>query len=112
MIGYLILMVVQVIAAWFGAPEILKFIPISGDPRLFVHAAAFAVIVWVVGIVGSFVLKEVRTPTSATLITALLLAFVGAVIMLVPSIMNAIPIKFAPLYLPLFGAVLGYMIRR
>jgi len=112
MIGYLILIVVQIIAAWFGAPMALKYIPLSGDPRLFVHAALFAVIAWFVGIVGSFVLKEVRMPTSSTLATSLVLALIGAGIMLVPSLVQAIPLKFPPLYLPLAGAIIGYMIRR
>lgn len=112
MIGYLILIVLQIIAAWFGAPELLKYIPVGGDPRVFVHAAAFAVIVWFVGIIGSFVLKEVRLPTSATLATSLVLALIGAGIMMVPALLQAIPLKFPPLLLPLGGAILGYLIRR
>jgi hypothetical protein len=112
MIGYLVLVVLQFVAAWFGAPEVLRYIPISGDPRTFVHAAIYAVIVWIVGIVGCFVLKDVRMPTTRTLAAALVGAVFGAALMFVPQLIAAIPIKFPPLYLPLICAILGYMARR
>ncbi len=112
MIGYLVLVVLQFVAAWFGAPEVLRFIPISGDPQVFVHAAIYAVIVWIVGLVGCFALKEVRMPTTRTLAAALIGAIIGAALMFVPQLIAAIPFKFPPLYLPLTGAILGYMMRR
>lgn len=111
MIGYVILVLVQLAAAWFGAPKALEYVPIYGDPQIFVRAAIYAVIVWVVGVVGSFVLKEVRLPTSSTLASALFLAIVGAGLTLIPAVMQAIPVK-PPYALPLLGAVLGYIIRR
>lgn len=112
MLGYLILVAIQLAAAWFSAPEVLKFIPISGDPKIFVTAAVFSVIVWIVGVIGSFVLKDVKMPASATLASALVGALVGAAITLVPVIINAIPLKFDHVFLPLAGAVLGYLVRR
>ena len=112
MIGYLVLMALQAMVAWFGAPMVLKYIPIGGDPKLFVHAAVFAVLVWVTGLVGSFALKDVRMPSTQTLATALVLALIAAGILFVPQIMGAIPLKFDRMFLPLAGAILGYMIRR
>ena len=113
MLSYLILIALQFACAWFGAPEVLGYIPVSGDPRTFVHAAIFAVIVWLVGVLGSLVLKDVRQPGSSTLGLALFLALAGAaVIVFAPQILAAIPLKFAPMFLPLAGAIVGYMIRR
>lgn len=112
MIGYLVLVVVQFAAAFTGAPLVLRYIPISGDPQTFVHAAIYAVIVWIVGLVGCFLLKDVRMPTTSTLAYALIGAVVGAALMFVPQLIAAIPFRFPPLYLPLFGAILGYLIRR
>ncbi|MGD9784534.1 MAG: hypothetical protein AB7E80_02150 [Hyphomicrobiaceae bacterium] len=112
MIGYLVLVILQFIAAWFGAPMLLRYIPVQGDPRTFVHAAMFAVIVWVIGLIGSFALKDVRMPSAGTLASALIGALIGAALMFVPQLIAAIPLKFPPLYLPLFGAILGYLARR
>lgn len=112
MIGYLVLLVIQFAAAFVGAPLVLRYIPISGDLQTFVHAAIYAVIVWIVGLVGCFVLKEVRMPTTRTLASALIGALIGAALIFVPWFAAAIPFKFPPLYLPLAGALLGYLIRR
>lgn len=111
MIGYIILVLVQLAAGWFAAPKALEYVPLYGDPQIFARAAIYAVIVWIVGIIGSFVLKDVRLPTSATLASALFLAIVGAGLTLIPAVMQVIPVK-PPYALPLFGAVLGYLIRR
>lgn len=113
MLGYLILVIVQIAAAWFGAPIFLKYVPaaIGAAPLVFVHAAIFAVIVWVIGLIGSFVLKDVGLPGSSTLASALIGALIGAalVVFQVPAM---IPLKFAPMFLPLGLAIAGYMIRR
>ncbi len=112
MIGYLVLVVLQFVAAFVGAPYVLRYIPVSGDPQIFVHAATYAVIVWIVGLVGCFGLKEVRMPTTRTLAAAIVGAIIGAALMFVPQLIAAIPFKFPPLYLPLMGAILGYLVRR
>lgn len=112
MLGNLALIALQFAGAFWGAPYVLAKIPVTGDPRMFVHAAIFAVIVWVTGLVGSFVLKDVRMPNSTGLASALIGALVGAAITFVPQIMQAIPLKFPPIYLPLAGAIAGYFIRR
>ena len=112
MLGYIILILLQIACAWYGAPFAMKYIPLTGDPRIFAHAAVFAVIVWIVGLVASFVLKDVRMPASSTVASALVGALIGAVIIVVPQIKNAIPFSFHPMFAPLAGAILGYMVRR
>lgn len=112
MIGYLLLVVLQFVSAFFGAPVVLGYIPVQGDPRTFVHALVFAVIVWIVGLLGSFALKDVRMPTTQALVSAMIGAVIGAALMFLPQLLAAIPFKFPPLYLPLAGAILGYMLRR
>jgi hypothetical protein len=112
MLGQIILVAVQFATALLCAPLLLKLIPISGDLKTLVHAAAFGLIVWVVGLVGSFALKDVSLPSSRTLGTALIGALIGAALLFVPGLVAAIPLKFDRLYLPLIGAIVGYMIRR
>jgi hypothetical protein len=84
--------------------------------QLFVFAVAFAVVVWIVGLVLSQVLREVGMPTSSTLVSALVLGLIGAALVtwlpvFVPDVrgaMRALP----DLAYPLIGAVLGYHIKR
>jgi hypothetical protein len=112
MFGQIILVAIQFVAAFFGAPQVLRHIPIGGDLKIFVHAVAFAVIVWIVGLVASFALKDVNLPTTRTLGAALIGALIGAVLTLIPGLLEAIPVKFDRIYLPLIGAIAGYMVRR
>lgn len=113
MLSNIILVVLQFAGAFLGAPELLRFVPVSGDPRVFVHAAAFAVIVWLIGLAGSLVLKDVARRSGASLIAALVLALMGAaVLVFAPQALAALPLKFPPLYLPLGLAILGYFLRR
>ncbi|MCB1505968.1 MAG: hypothetical protein KDJ47_13405 [Hyphomicrobiaceae bacterium] len=112
MVGHLVLVVLQFIAAWFAAPMVLGHIPVTGHLQTFVHAGLYAVVVWIVGLVGCFALRDVRMPSTRTLAAALVCAMIGAALMLVPQLLAAIPFKFPPLYLPLFGAIIGYFLRR
>lgn len=112
MLGTIILVAIQFAAAFLGAPLILQKIPISGDLKVFAYGVAYAVIIWVVGLVGSFALKDVNLPSSKTLGSALVGGLIGAGLTLIPGLISAIPIKFPALYFPLIGAIAGYMIRR
>ena len=113
MLSYIILIAIQFAVAFLGAPQVLGYIPVSGDMRTFAHAAVFAVLVWLVGLLASFVLKDVRQPGTGSLLLALVFALFGAAIIIFsPQALNAIPLKFPQLYVPLFGAILGYLIRR
>lgn len=112
MLGTIILVAIQFAAAFLGAPFILKFIPVTGDLRTFALAIAYAVIIWIVGLVGSFALKDVNLPSSKTLGAALAGALIGAVLLFIPALWAAIPLKFPKEYVPLIGAIIGYMIKR
>jgi hypothetical protein len=112
MLGQIILIAFQFATALLGAPFILRAIPISGDLKILVHATVFAVVVGVVGLVGSFALKDVNLPSSKTLAAALAGALIGAASLFIPGLLAAIPLKFDRLYLPLIGAIIGYMVRR
>jgi hypothetical protein len=95
MLGRLILVVVQLGACWFGAPLVLGYLPrgLGGDVTTLLHAGLFGVIAWVVGLVGSQALKDVALPSSKTLAWF-------------------IPLKFAPMFMPLGLAILGYAIKK
>jgi hypothetical protein len=110
------LLALQLVVAWVAAPVIVRYIPGLGRMQLFVFAAVFAVLVWIVGLVLSQVLRETGMPSSATLVAALIIALAGAALVtwlpaLAPDLratMRAIP----DLAYPLIGAVLGYHIKR
>ena len=72
MLSRLILLGLQLIAAWFAAPFIVRYIPGLGRMQLFMFAVVFAVVVWIVGLVLSQVLREAGMPTSSTLVSALI----------------------------------------
>jgi hypothetical protein len=112
MLPRIVLIALQTAAAWLGAPAVLRLIPIAGDPRTFVHAAVFAVIVFLVGVLGALVLKEIATPSAATLSWTLALALCGAALLYVPGLIQAIPLKFDRMLVPLVGALVGYGLRK
>jgi hypothetical protein len=112
MLGTIILIAIQFAAALLGAPLVLAHIPVSGDLKIFAHAVIFAVITWIVGLVGSFALKDVNLPSTRTLGAALIGALIGAALTKVPGLMDMSPLKFPILYLPLIGGIIGYMARR
>lgn len=116
MLSRLVLLAVQLIVAWIGAPIIMRYIPGLGGLQLFVYAAVFAVLVWLVGLVLAQVLRDTGTPYSSTLVTSLVVALIGAALItwlpvFVPDIgrtMRQVP----TLAYPLIGAVLGYHMKR
>ncbi len=112
MLGTIILIAIQFAAAFLAAPFVLAHIPVSGDLKVFAHAVIFAVIIWIVGLVGSFALKDVNLPSTRTLGAALIGALIGAALSKVPNLMEMSPLKFPALYLPLVGGIIGYMARR
>ena len=75
----------------------------------------FSILVWLTGMVGAVVLKDVAQPTPSTLSVALIGALIGAGLTLVPDITKAVSglAKGVPLHAyPLIGAVLGYAVKR
>lgn len=117
MLGRLVLALIQLAAGWYGAPKIMAFVnlPKLGSLTIFVYAVLFAIIVWLVGVVGSLVLKDVAKPSPSTLAVSLIGAALLGGLTLIPDAMSAIA-KVIPgvpkLVFPLIGAVLGYAIKR
>ena len=116
MLSRLIFLVLQLIVAWFAAPVIVRYIPGMGRLELFVYAAAFAVLVWLVGVVGAQVLKDTGTPSSAALASALVVALIAAAVYtwlptFVPDA-KRVMLNLQEKAYPLIGAVLGYHLRR
>jgi uncharacterized membrane protein YdcZ (DUF606 family) len=113
MLGRLVLIALQLGIGWFATPEILRYIRIGGDVQMFVEGAAAAVIVWVVGLVGAQALKEVSTPSPATLVWALIGGLIGAAIVVfkIPGMLQ-LPFSVPALMWPLGLAIVGYAIKR
>jgi len=116
MLGRLILLLIQIAVGWTLAPVVARYLPPLGQLRIFAFALIFAIIVWLVGVIGSLVLKDVAKPSPAALTMALLGALLGAGLTLVPQVTGAVAglIKGGvPLLVwPLAGAVLGYALKR
>lgn len=111
MLGRLVLILLQLAIGWFGAPQVLRYVPVGGDAQVFVYAVAAAIIVWVVGLIGAQVLKDVATPTAGTLAAALLGGVIGAAIV-VFKLNQMVPINIPPNLWPLGLATLGYALRK
>ena len=65
-------------------------LPKLGSLDIFVYAVVFAILVWLIGMLGAIVLKDVAQPSAATLSIALAGGLIGAGITLVPDLMKAI----------------------
>jgi hypothetical protein len=116
MLSRLVLLAVQLIVAWFGAPYIVRYIPGMGRMEIFVYAAVFAVLVWIVGLVLRQVLRDTGMPSSAALAAALIVALIAAAIytwlpMIVPEA-KRVMLNLQEKVYPLIGALIGYHIRR
>ena len=108
-----ILIAAQLLIAFLGAPQALALLPLSAAPLVFLHAIAYALIMWLVGLAASFALKWVHRPGVRALGLALVLALSGAaLITFAPGLLTAIPVKFPQLYVPLIGALIGYHLGR
>ena len=112
MLGRLVLILLQFAGAWWGAPQIMRHIPLKGDLTVLALALVFAILVFLIGILGAEVLKDVARPSSTSLTWSLGLALVGAVLTLVPQIWQYIPWRFDRQLVPLAGALLGYHLKR
>ena len=116
MFSRLILLGLQLIVAWFAAPAIARYIPGLGRLELFVYAVVFAVLVWLVGVIGAQVLKDTGTPTSGALASALILAAVAAALYIwLPALVpdaRGVMLSLQEKAYPLIGAAIGYHIRR
>ncbi len=115
MLGRLVLLLLQLALCWVVGPEIVKKLPAFGQLNIFAYAIVFAILAWLIGMLGAVVLKDVAQPSPATLTYALIGGLVGAGLTLVPDITKTVAgiVKNVPLLAyPLVGAVLGYAIKR
>lgn len=114
MFGRLVLILLQLAIGWFAAPHIKQYIPSLGQLDIFVLAAIFALVVWLVGFIGALVLKDVGQPTPSTLVVALVCAAIFAGLTLIPDVMRAINsvVRIPVTAYPLIGAVIGYAVKR
>lgn len=111
----LILMLVQLAAAYAAAPFVTRLLPNLGQFNLFTYAVIVALIVWLVGLATAMLLRDLRPPSMATLWASLVLALIGAALTFVPAVTGALAgvAKGVPLVAyPLIGAVLGYAFKR
>ncbi|MBI1384115.1 MAG: hypothetical protein GC150_04315 [Rhizobiales bacterium] len=108
MLGRLVLILLQIAGGWFASQALIKYIPVSGDLRLGALVIIAAIVVWLIGIIGAEVLKDVGRPSGTTLATALVVAALAAALKFVPGL----KIPFAIDWLPVIGAVIGYQLRR
>jgi hypothetical protein len=111
MLGRLVLIALQLAGGWFGAPYALRYLQLGGDAQVLIHGAVFAVLVWMVGVIGSQVLKGVEVPSGGTLVWTLAGGLLGAAL-IVYQVPAMIPLKFPPLLLPLGLAILGYSVKK
>lgn len=114
MLGRLILILLQIAIAWYGAPIIASHIPVPGDFSLYLYAVLFAIIVFLVGLVAAQVLRDIGTPSSSTLSWSLILALICAALAIYgPQFLPDVPWNtVSDRALVLAGAVIGYLIKR
>ncbi len=114
MLGRLVLILLQIAIGYFGTPIITGQIPIPGAFSLFVYAAVAAIVIYLVGIIGALVLKDVGSPSPATLTSAVIFALLAAAIATWgPDLLPQIPWgKIPGRYLVLGAAILGYTIKK
>jgi hypothetical protein len=111
-LGLIVLIAVQFAVGYFGAPVLLRYLPVQGDLVMLVKAGVYAVIVWVVALVGAAALKGVESPTARTMVAALIGAGIGAALTLLPDVRGLIPLRMPLDYFPLVGAIIGYVVRQ
>ncbi len=110
----------QLAGAWYLVPPIKGLAPsiLPAPPNdILVDAFLYAAIVMIIGHAGALILKEIRPPSGATLVTVFVLAFLFAGLTLIPQISQTIE-QVVPLLrtnrtiYPLVGALAGYLLKR
>ncbi len=114
MLGRLVLLLLQLAGGYYSANIAMGYIKIGGDFSLFVFAVVASVIVFLIGVIGAQVIKDVSMPSSATLSSTLVLALIFALIWtFVPPLVPDIPFGKVPeRWAVIIGAVLGYFAKR
>lgn len=117
MLPRLVLLLAQLWVGWELSSILLRYLPQTmGQLRIFAFALIAAIVVWLLGHLGSLVLKETAPPSSATLTFVLLFALIGAVLTLVEPftrlVSGVLRGRVAAEWYPMIGAVLGYFVKR
>lgn len=119
MLPRIVLLIIQIAAAWFLADPIKSALPalLGRQYDIFIYALLYAAIIMIVGFAGSLVLKGVRVPGVGTFVASLVLACILSAITLFTQVSGPIQetLPFlrgnAKLY-PLVGALVGYLLKR
>lgn len=119
MLPRIVLLLIQIAAAWFLAEPIKALVPslLGRQYDILIYAVIYAAIIMVVGFAGSLVLKGVRVPTVGTFIASLVLAIILAAVTLFGQItgpiQEALPFMRGNTKLfPFVGAIVGYLLKR
>lgn len=114
MLGKIILLLLQIGLSWLLAPILYSNIPVPGEFGIFLYAVLFAIIVFLTGVLGGQVLRDVGGPSGATLSAALIVALLfAAVVFFAPQFLAVIPgDAISHRGFVLAGALLGYWLKR
>lgn len=113
MLGRLILILLQIAAGWFAGPFLFSHVPVPGGLGLFVYAIIFAVLAFLVGVLGGLVIKDVGQPSSSALTVSLVLALIAAaVVTYVPAAMQLLGNALSQRGVVLAAAIIGYLVKR
>ncbi len=114
MLGRLILMLLQIAGGYIATPLIAGYVPVPGTLSLFVYAIAAAIVVFLIGLIGAQVIKDVGAPSSATLTFSLTIALIAAALWtFAPAIFPQLPWgKIPARWAVLGGAILGYVMKK
>jgi hypothetical protein len=114
MLGKLVLILLQIAIGYLATPKLTALIPVPGVFALFLFAVVAAIVIYVTGILGALVLKDVGTPSPATLTSAVIFALIGAAIATWgPQFLPQVPWGRVPAsYIVLGAAILGYTIKK
>lgn len=113
MLARLLLIILQIAAGWFGAHAILPYVQI-GEFQLFLFGAIAAVFVWLIGFLGSLVLRYIGRPGGGTLAFTVVFALLGAALATWgPQLLPTLPwARIDAYYLTLAGAIVGYIMKK
>ena len=123
MLPRIVLFFLQLLVAWYTADlfamPIVRGLGLTRTYDVLVYAVVLALLVMIVGWAGSLVLKDLTQPSGATLLVCLALALLLAGLTLIPqaqqALESAVPAFRDPnnrRFIPLLGALVGYLVKR
>jgi purine-cytosine permease-like protein len=116
MLGRLVLLLLQITVGWFATNALMSQLPLGSFSqfKLFIFAVIAAIVVYLVGVIAAQVVKDVGSPSSQTLTSALIFALIAAALAKwLPSILPQLQVQRIPdNQLVMAGAVLGYMLKK